>query len=146
MMGRRRLFVLTACARALLFNSAAVTFFRQPLLLGFRWRTCGATALGNVQGLLHQVLKALDDLGTIAVLAAGRLGREVENAVAIDVGFESAEHACPLLLVQARGVRDIEGQRDLRLRTIDMLPARAATTAELEVEFRQGDGYRVGNR
>jgi hypothetical protein len=123
-----------------------MTFFRQPLLLGVpRW-ACGTSALGDVQALSQQTLKAFDDLGAIAVLATGRLGGQVEATVAIDVGVESAAQPGALFLIQAWGAGYIEGQFDLRLRTVDVLASRAATAAELEVQLRQRDSQGARDR
>jgi hypothetical protein len=42
------------------------------------------------------MLEARDDFGAVAMLAAGGLGAEVEDATGVDVGLERGENPGPL--------------------------------------------------
>jgi hypothetical protein len=88
---------------------------------------------GNMQGPLQEVLEALDDLDTVAMLAAGGLRAEVKDTAGIDVGLELRENPGPLSFGQAWGIRHVEGQLNLRGGAIDVLSPRAPTATELEM-------------
>jgi hypothetical protein len=47
------------------------------------------------------MLKALNDLGTVAMLAAGRLGAQVENTPRVDVRLELREDPAALVFSEA---------------------------------------------
>jgi hypothetical protein len=128
-----------------LFNGASTAFLRQTLFFDLaRWAR-RHPAFGNMQGPLQEMLEALDNLGTVAMLAAGGLGAEVEDATGIDVGLEPGENPRPLSLGQTWGVSHVEGQLDLRGRSIDMLPSGAPTPTELEMQLRNRDFKRFSD-
>src|SRR5262249_14678499 len=99
----------------------------------------------HMQGALQQVCKAFYDFGTVAMLTAGGLRGEVQDATRINVRFQLAQQASALRIVQTRRAEHVEGQLDLRGSAIDMLSPRTATAAELEMEFCQRYRHGLGN-
>jgi hypothetical protein len=119
----------------MLLDPTRMLLFRQATRLSRpRWPG-GDTALGHVQGALQQEREALDDFSAVTMLAARRLGGQMQDTACVNVGLQLAQHAGTLCLIQARGIQDIEGQLDLRGRTIDMLSPWTAATTELKVQF-----------
>jgi hypothetical protein len=122
-----------------LFNGASAAFLRQTLFFDLaRWAR-RHPAFGNMQGPLQEMLEALDHLGAVTMLAAGGLSTEVQDAAGIDVGLELGENPRPLSLRQACGIRHVKGQLDLRGGSIDVLPPRAPTATELEMQLGERD-------
>jgi hypothetical protein len=98
-----------------------------------------------MQGPLQEALEALYDLGAVAILATSRLSAEVQDATGIDVGLELGENPGPLQLRQGWGIRHVEGEFDLRGRSIDVLSPGAPTPTELEMQLRKGDFKRFSD-
>src|SRR5712691_8166275 len=129
----------------LLLDHSRALLFRQAACLSRRRWPGGDTALGHVQGALEQEREAFDDFIAVTMLAARRLGGQVQDTARIDVRLQLAEHAGALRLIQTGGAQDIEGQLDLRGRAIDMLSPWAAATTELKLQFRGWYCYGLGN-
>src|SRR5262245_39346620 len=92
-----------------------------------------------MQSPLQEMLEAIDDLVAIAMLTAGGLGVEVKDTAGVDVGLELGKNSGPLSIGQACGIRHVEGQFDLCGGSIDVLPPRAPTATELEMQLCEGD-------
>jgi hypothetical protein len=128
-----------------LFDAALVALLRQTLFLDLRRRARRYSTFRNMQGVLQEMLEALDDLGAIAMLAAGSLRTEVEDPTGIDIRLELGEDPAPLNLGQAWGILHVEGQLDLRGGPIDVLAPRAPAAAEVEMELRARDFKRFSD-
>jgi hypothetical protein len=87
----------------MLLDPTRALLFRQATCRNRRGWTGGNTALGHVQGALEQKREAFDDLSTVAMLAACRLGGQMQDTSRVDVGFQLAQHADALRLTQTGG-------------------------------------------
>ena len=119
----------------MLLDPTRVLLFRQAACRNRRGWTGGNTALGHVQGALEQEREAFDDFSAVTMLAARRLGGQMQDTSRVDVGFQLTQHAGALRLVQAWGIQDIEEQLNLRGGAIDMLSPWPTATTKLKVQL-----------
>jgi hypothetical protein len=98
---------------SLLLDPTCALFFCQAACLSCHRWSGRDTALGYVQSALEQERKAFDDFSTVTMLAACRLGGQMQNTACVDIGLQLAQHTGALRLIQAGGAHDIEGQLDL---------------------------------
>src|SRR5262245_47530263 len=96
---RRLLFGCWRWPAPLLLNHTRTLFFRQPARLSRRRWPGGDTALGHVQGTLEQEREAFNDFSTVAMLAACRLGGQMQDTSCVDVRFQLAQHTGALRLI-----------------------------------------------
>ena len=95
------LLVYGLLASPVLLEQASAAFFLQTAFDGSSAGAGGAAGLGDVKRLSQQALKALNDLGAVARLAARSLAGQMQDAAAVDGGFELAEDAGTMRFVQA---------------------------------------------
>src|SRR5919106_3451884 len=124
---------------AALLDGALTALLRQTLFFDLPGWARRHPTFGDIQGPLQEMLDALDRLGAVTMLAAGGLSAKVQDAAGIDVGLELGENPRPLSLRQACGIRHVKGQLDLRGGSIDVLPPRAPTATELEMQLCERD-------
>src|SRR5262252_3133100 len=85
-----------------LLDLARTLLGRQAACLSLRGWTGRDATFRHMQGALQQVCKAFYDFGTVAMLTAGGLRGEVQDATRINVRFQLAQQASALRIVQTR--------------------------------------------
>jgi hypothetical protein len=132
-------------ARASRFHSAFPVFLGKTLLFHLARRMCWHAAFWDVQRPLQKLLEAFNDFHAVTMLAASSLRAEVEDTTAVDISFETRAYPGPFTVGETWGLPHVEGQLNLCGGAIDMLPPRAATTAELKMQLGERDGERLGD-
>jgi len=93
----------------MLLDRACALLRRQTACLSPRGWTGGDATFRHVQGALEQAREAFYDLSAVAMLTAGGLRGQVQDATCINVRFQLGQHASALGLIQAGRTEYIEG-------------------------------------